>query len=97
MKELFFSGLNVASALVTLMGNPWLGGESLISSIDLGILMMITTAAFGWGGAALGAIDVQIAKNLTINTAAGQFRRGFNSSRSHQFQPGVMTSSPGSC
>ncbi|AQW68340.1 hypothetical protein B2J77_09010 [Pseudomonas parafulva] len=60
MKGLFFSGLNVASALVTLMGNPWLGGESLISSIDLGVLMMITIAAFGWGGAALGAIDVQL-------------------------------------
>jgi len=45
---------------------------------------MVITAAFGWGGAALGAIDIQIAKSWTSNAAAGQFRRGFKPSRSLQ-------------
>ena len=47
-------------------------------------MLMVMTAAFGWGGAALGAIDIQIVKSWTSNAAAGQFRRGFKPSRSLQ-------------
>ena len=97
MKHKLFSGLSVASGLVTLVGTPLLGGEPLINHIDLGAALMVMTAGFGWGGAALGAIDIQIAKGEESSAAAGQFRRGLNSSRSHQFQSGATTSSPGSC
>jgi hypothetical protein len=94
VKERLFSGLSIASSLVTLAGVPFFDGAPVINHIDLGATVMVMTAAFGWGGAALGAIDVQIAKGWTSRAAAGQFRRGFEPSRSLHFDAGAMTSSP---
>ncbi|WP_223430016.1 hypothetical protein [Pseudomonas sp. GL-B-26] len=56
-KEKFFSGLAIASSLVTLCGAPATFGVPVFNHIDLGALLMAITAAFGWGGAALGAYD----------------------------------------
>ncbi|MCP1506876.1 hypothetical protein J2Y83_002849 [Pseudomonas marginalis] len=60
MKEKLLSYLFIASSLVTLGGFPLLDGIPLIYHIDLGVILMAITAAFGWGGAALGAIDIQL-------------------------------------
>jgi hypothetical protein len=56
-KEKLFSGLAIASSLVTLCGAPAIFGVQVFDHIDLGAMLMAITAAFGWGGAALGAID----------------------------------------
>ncbi|CAI8994766.1 hypothetical protein [Pseudomonas sp. IT-P218] len=60
MKEKLLSYFFIASSLVTLCGFPLLDGIPLIYHIDLGVILMAITAAFGWGGAALGAIDIQL-------------------------------------
>lgn len=67
VKEKFFSGLAIASDLITVGGWALPLALPFFTDIDLGALLMSTTAAFELGGAVLGTFDFQIAKNLTSN------------------------------
>jgi hypothetical protein len=67
VKGKFLSGLAVASDLVTLGGAAFPLLAPIFNHIDLGVVLMTTTAAFGLGGAVLGTIDVQIAESFMSN------------------------------
>lgn len=67
VKERFFSGLAIASDLVTLGGAALSLAGLSFSDIDLGVLLMGMTAAFEFGGAVLGTFSIQIAKDSTSN------------------------------
>ena len=79
VKERLFGGLAIASDLVTLGGAVFPLAAAFFTDIDLGAVLMSTTAAFELGGAVLGTIEVQIAKGWTSNVGLRQCRRGFNS------------------
>lgn len=61
-KEKFFRGLAIASDLVTVGGFALPLAAQFFTNIDLGVVLMSTTTAFGFGGAVLGTFDIQIAK-----------------------------------
>ena len=63
VKEKFFRGLAIASDLVTVGVFALPYALPLLTNIDLGAVLMGTTAAFGMGGAVLGTFDFQIAKS----------------------------------
>lgn len=98
VKEKFFRGLAIASDLITVGGPALLLAAPFFTDIDLGVLLMSTTAAFELGGAVLGTFDFQIAKNSTSNTG---FRTAPQGVQLPSFPPipypGDMISSPGSC
>jgi hypothetical protein len=67
VKDRFFGRLAIASDLVTLGGAAFTLAALFQTPIDTGAVLMVMTAAFGWGGAVLGTIDIHFAKHLTSN------------------------------